>query len=182
MIPKKEFYFIRHGQTDQNVTGIYTEEDIPLNPTGMGQAKKIESVIATLPIQTVCHSPLLRARQTKELITPRVEAPHFELQNLTECNIEIWNTMTPLGKKALQANIPLVTNFMKSVAKGLIEALSYPGPVLVVAHGGVHWAICHYMDIASPWHINNCVPVHFVPNEKGEWVANYLVPSATHPV
>lgn len=174
MFPKKEFFFIRHGQTDQNVSGIYTEEDIPINATGRKQAEEVESIISLLPVQSVCHSPLLRAKQTKELITPRLSIPHIELLNLGECNIEIWDAMTVHGEKVHKAHVPSVQNFMQNVANGLQEALSHPGPVLIVAHGGVHWAICHHINVSPPWEIDNCIPVHFTPNEKGEWTAKKL--------
>lgn len=174
MFPKKEFYFIRHGQTDQNVTGIYTEEDIPINATGRKQAEEIEHLISLLPVQSVCHSPLLRARQTKELITPRLLVPHVELTNLVECNIEIWDAMTALGENAPPSEVLSVKKFMQNVAKGLQEALSHPGPVLIVAHCGVHWAICHHINVPPPWQIDNCAPVHFAPNEKGEWTSKKL--------
>src|SRR3989338_1461541 len=101
MILKKEFYFVRHGQTDHNL--LEGEEkgdhpaDIPLNQTGRGQAATIEPMIALLPIQTICVSPMKRAQETKEIITARVEAPHYEVEGLGECSGKIWQEMGRLG-------------------------------------------------------------------------------------
>ncbi len=54
--------------------------------------------------------------------------------------------------------------FMERVVIGVNQALSFPGPVLIVAHGGVHFALCHHMDIQEHTKtIDHCVPVHFYP-------------------
>lgn len=61
MILQKEFYFIRHGQTDHNKSAPKIDhEDISLNDIGWQQANEIESIIAALPIKTICFSPLKR--------------------------------------------------------------------------------------------------------------------------
>ena len=58
MILHKEFYFVRHGQTDHNLLEGRDKgdhpDDISLNETGKNQAKFIHSIISTLPIKTVC--------------------------------------------------------------------------------------------------------------------------------
>ena len=72
MITKKEFYFVRHGQTDHNVMEGKDKgdhpADIPLNAVGRNQALLIEPTIALLPVQTICASPLKRVQETKERI------------------------------------------------------------------------------------------------------------------
>lgn len=72
MILTKEFYFVRHGQTDHNIhDGKHKDghpEDIPLNKTGGNQALAIKLLIALLPVQTVCCSLMKRAQKTKKII------------------------------------------------------------------------------------------------------------------
>ena len=59
IIHKKEFYFIRHGQTDDNIFHCKVDhDDVSLNTTGFQQAQNIEPIIANLPIQSICFSPL----------------------------------------------------------------------------------------------------------------------------
>ena len=69
MILQKEFYFLRHGQTDGNVSlsSKTSHGDIPLNQTGLAQAQEIEPLISLLSIKSICFSPLKRAQQTKEI-------------------------------------------------------------------------------------------------------------------
>jgi uncharacterized phosphatase len=82
--------------------------------------------------------------------------------------------MTSLGTMAyLQAKDP-VRKFMQQVLKGINQALEQKGPVLIVAHGGVHWALCCFLGVECEWAIDNCVPVYFtVENEK--WSARRLI-------
>ncbi len=176
MILEKEFYFIRHGQTDHNISAKETI-DLPahiiLNSTGLMQANEIEPIIASLPIKTVCCSPFKRAQQTRDIICSRLSTSHYEIEELGECSRSIWQEMTALGITAyLQAKVP-VRNFMNQVLKGINQALTQEGPILIVAHGGVYWALCCFLGIECEWVIDNCVPVHFKV-EHGKWTVQKL--------
>ncbi len=172
MILKKGFYFVRHGQTDHN-KGILTDdhEDISLNETGIEQARNIEPIIAGLPVQSVCFSPLKRAIETKEIITKRLSATHFEIPNLTECNGDVWSMMTEIGEQAFISEEKAIQIFMQKTLQGINEALAMPGPVLIVAHGGIHWAMCCLMGINDDWFIDNCVPLQYSIADDGKWTA-----------
>lgn len=176
MITKKEFYFVRHGQTDGNIAALKQDHvDIPLNATGREQARLIEPIIASLPVKTICYSPLKRAKETRELACANLNATHAELTNLSECNTQIWQKMTALGKHAKATSQEPVYSFMQRVLKGINEALSYDGPVLIVAHGGIHWATCCFMEIEEhDWIIDNCIVTHFSIKEDGGWNARKL--------
>lgn len=179
MIPKTEFYFVRHGQTDHNISKEMEKKDhpaeIPLNATGRSQAQSIEPIIASLPIQTICCSPFRRAQETKEIITPRLSAPHREVPDLGECSSAIWKTMYTLGPQAPHSEEEPLFTFMQRVKRGLNHALSLAGPVLIVAHGGVHFAMCSLMNIAQhEWLTDNCVPIRFFVDKEGHWKAQKL--------
>lgn len=179
MILKREFYFVRHGQTDYNILEGKDKGDhpgdIPLNKTGRDQAAKIEPIVARLPIQTICVSPMKRAQETKNIITPRLQVPHHEIDDLGECSSKIWKEMARLGIYSSMPDSGDVHLFMKRVRNGLESALSLPGPSLIVAHGGVHWAACCLMSIAThEWALENCGIVHFFINAAGNWVAKKL--------
>ncbi len=171
MILQKEFYFIRHGQTDHHKGLDLDNTDIPLNVAGEHQARNIEPLIATLPIQTICFSPLIRAKQTKDLIASSISVKHHELEDLKECCWNTWNDMTSQGQKSKIEFTGSVKEFMYRAVQGINQALSLPGPVLIVAHGGVHWAMCYFMDVDCNWAIDHCVPVHYSLDGQGQWVA-----------
>lgn len=179
MIPKREFYFVRHGQTDHNILERKDKGDHPtdisLNQKGKEQAAEIEPIVALLPVKTACVSGMRRAQETKTIITSRLQVPHYEIHDLRECSAEIWGALTKLGMYS-----PIPTDgpaflFMEQVRRGLCRALSFPGPCLVVAHGGVHWAACCLMNIKQhEWLLENCGIVHFSLNANQEWVAQKL--------
>lgn len=178
-ILKREFYFVRHGQTDHNILegkhkGDHSAE-IPLNQTGKEQATRIEPLIASLPIQTICASPMIRAQQTKELITPRLRAPHHAIEELGECTAKEWGTMAQMGMYSPLPEEGAARFFMDRVRQGINKALTLEGPILIVAHGGVHWATCCLMGIQShDWSIPNCAVVHFSIGNDGNWNGRIL--------
>lgn len=176
MILKKEFYFIRHGQTDGNIVPSLkiNHDDISLNKTGVAQSHCLEPLVSSLPIKTICSSPLKRARETKEICCAKLSAAHYEIHNLGECNSAIWQKMTSLGEKAREYPEEPVYSFMQQVRAGINEALSKEGPVLIVAHGGIHWAMCCFMNVSHEWVIDNCRLVHFSISETGQWQARQL--------
>jgi broad specificity phosphatase PhoE len=62
MIPRREFLFLRHGQTDWNREGRYQGlRDIPLNETGLAQARAAATALAAQRIDRIVASPLDRA-------------------------------------------------------------------------------------------------------------------------
>lgn len=176
MIYKKDFFFIRHGQTDHNVSDIKTDHyDASLNPIGLRQAQIIEPIVASLPIKSVCCSPLKRAKETKEIVCSQLKVIHYEIPELTECTMQIWSDMIACGACAYESDQAHVRAFMERVLTGINQALSCEGPVLIVAHGGIHWAICCLMEITEHnWVVENCLPVHFSIGTEGKWKATKL--------
>jgi uncharacterized phosphatase len=179
IIVQKEFYFVRHGQTDHNISTENKKgdhpHDIPLNETGRNQAKLIVPIISKLPVKSVCSSPLKRVQETKQIITHNLQVDHHDIPDLGECSAKIWKEMSHHG---MYSSLPTQGDallFMERVKNGLNHALTLPSPSLIVAHGGVHWAICCLMGIDQHnWSINNCVPVHFSFGTDGKWVAKVL--------
>lgn len=176
MIHKKEFYFIRHGQTDYNVSNVKIDhEDVSLNETGRKQAQAVEPIMASLPIRAVCCSPLKRAIETKEIIASRLQVRHYKIPELGECTLQIWTDMNACGLQAFDSPHMHVRAFIKQVLTGVNQALSVEEPALIVAHGGIHWAICCLMGITEhEWIVGNCLPIHFYPDSEGKWKARTL--------
>ncbi len=79
-----QYVLVRHGQTEWNraltSAGTYTERfrgraDIPLNATGLEQARRAAAWLAREPIDALYASPLQRTVQTA---TPIAESHHLE--------------------------------------------------------------------------------------------------------
>ena len=62
-------YLIRHGETDWNIDRRYQGiEDIPLNNTGVMQAKLCAKALSNMQFDAIYSSPLTRAYDTAALI------------------------------------------------------------------------------------------------------------------
>lgn len=71
----KTVYFVRHGQSEMNAQNRYGTSDTPLSPLGREQAKDTAARCVALPIDVIISSPIVRARQTAEIIRDHIEAP-----------------------------------------------------------------------------------------------------------
>lgn len=180
MILQKEFYFVRHGQTDHNVLEGENKSnyllDISLNEIGRNQARLIEPIISALPIKTICSSPLKRAKETRDIISVSIRVPSVEINDLGECSAHIWNEMVRFGMHTSFPKEEVVQQYMERVQNGINTVLSLEGPSLLVSHGGVHWALCYLMGIhGHKWIIDNCVPVRFSRGNNEKWTARKLI-------
>ena len=65
----KTLYLVRHGQTDWNIGRIVMgQKDVPLNETGREQARNLKKQIENLHFDICYSSPLVRAKETAEII------------------------------------------------------------------------------------------------------------------
>ncbi len=78
---KKIVYFVRHGQSDDNVAAVFQGVDSPLSKTGHEQASKIANRINEADFQALISSPQSRAKTTAEAIAKLTDKP-VELSDL----------------------------------------------------------------------------------------------------
>lgn len=84
---KKTIYIFRHGQTDYNMSRrVMGQLDIPLNKTGQAQAVELANKISEEPIQAIYTSPLLRAKQTAQILADKIGIPIIPDKRLMERN------------------------------------------------------------------------------------------------
>lgn len=75
-----DLYLVRHGETEWNrLRRIQGLTDIPLNDTGREQARRTGLLLTRRPIARVYASPLIRARETAELIAAELGLHEVEL-------------------------------------------------------------------------------------------------------
>lgn len=82
-----KIYLVRHGETDWNLAGrLQGSTDIPLNEQGKQSALKTAQYFKAngIAISTIMTSPLMRARQTAQIIADVLAIPVIEQQALTE--------------------------------------------------------------------------------------------------
>lgn len=161
------FTYIRHGQTDWNLQSRpMGQQDIPLNPTGIQQA--IDARKSLKDIRVICHSPLLRAKKTAEILNEELNCPMFCIDNLKEFYLgkyqgqpkEQWFKDWKEGK--LTEDVEPYEDFLHRALSGINESLSISENVLIVAHGGVYWAVEHFAKLEKT-SLPNCKPALHLP-------------------
>lgn len=180
MLIEKTFYYVRHGQTDYNaedrMQGLL---DIPLNETGIAQAHAAKQHFEGIEIGSVVCSPLVRARRTAEIICEVVQKPINVLDELHECNLGVrdghlkaqWYEDWKAGRleiEGAESYEELIERSRQAVNRAISE---YPGPVLVVAHGGVYWAIKRHAGLPEDFRLANCRALKHEPptGNGGAW-------------
>lgn len=69
----KKLYFLRHGQTEMNVAGIYAGViETPLTAEGKRQAKEAGKAAKDLGIDLIVASPLGRAQETAQIVAKEI--------------------------------------------------------------------------------------------------------------
>ncbi|WP_170291538.1 histidine phosphatase family protein [Heliobacterium mobile] len=93
-----KIYFIRHGQTDENIIPLQARFTIDtfnsmmdssplsvrLNPTGIKQVESVAAQLVHIPFQTIVASPFRRAQETAAILARRWNRDVVTLDNLGE--------------------------------------------------------------------------------------------------
>lgn len=65
----KTVYFVRHGESDGNISPVFQAPDSPLSAMGREQALYVAKRVAKLSFDALVASPMERTKQTAEFIT-----------------------------------------------------------------------------------------------------------------
>ncbi|MCE7480633.1 histidine phosphatase family protein [Microbacterium profundi] len=154
---------VRHGQTDWNLDRrIQGSTDIPLNETGRGHARAAAALLAGTTHHAIYASPLVRARETAQIIAGAIGLAQPELvSDLREREFGeaegmlVADYIDRYGD--WHADVPKAENFDQVAERALaaLDVISLASrrrsaptaeSVIVVAHGGVIRAL---LDHAS---------------------------------
>src|SRR5690348_14903819 len=182
-LTRTPFWFLRHGETDWNARGISQGNvDIPLNATGLAQARSAANMLRHRGIATIVSSPLSRAKVTADIVAEALGLPVQIDRDLREVAFGVqegqgmsdwfagWlqGTFTPEGAESF------ATLRQRAVA-GLNRALALPPPVLVVGHGALFRAIRSAMGVEPTRRTQNAMPIFCAPPAPGgtAWSLDY---------
>ena len=133
------FWFLRHGETDWNARNLSQGNiDIPLNPTGLAQARSAAELLRNRGVDTIVTSPLSRARVTAEI-----------------------------AAEALGCLVVVEDGLRERAVAAVNRATAHPPAVLVVAHGALFRALRSAMGLDPYVRTRNAVPFWCEPGADG---------------
>jgi probable phosphoglycerate mutase len=179
------FWYLRHGETDWNAQGLSQGSvDIPLNPTGLAQARAAGPLLRNRGITSIFASPLSRARVTAEIVAEALELPVTIDPDLREVSWGVqegkamadWFTDWVEGRMAPDGAESFPELRRRGVA-GVNRALGNPPVVLVVAHGALFRALRSAMGVEPNMRTRNAMPMWCAPPAQGQrsWTIEYSV-------
>ena len=161
-IDMTKFYIVRHGQTDYNKEHrILGRLDIPLNETGIEQAKNIADSFRNVHFDAIYYSPLTRAKQTASEILKKhgnaefIEAPEIIERDFGDYGGESNNVEPPyygLWDYSLESKAIKGGESMEDIKKRVFPFLDKllaerkNQNVCLVCHGGVGLIIREYFE------------------------------------
>ena len=156
-----KIYVTRHGQTDYNKSRMMQgRSDIPLNETGIMQAKTRRESLGDIKFDAVYSSPLVRAIQTAEIIgnvsrediildDRIIEADFgkYELMGYYSTGLAMMGYWTfpeifpaPGGVETIKEMVDRTSSFLRDLEQKDYEK------VLVACHGGIIRPIRGYLE------------------------------------
>lgn len=160
----RRFIFLRHGETEGNARRVYQPPEIPLNPTGLAQARRAAEYLRAHSVARILASDMRRAWQTAEAAAQIVGAPVIAEPRLRErwfgdlvgqSSAELnWRNEPPNGES--------LPDFIARTQAGFHDALDSEAPTLLVAHGGPLYVLVFSLgaDLLEQ-HIANATPLLF---------------------
>src|SRR5262245_38057287 len=150
MLTRQPFWFLRHGQTDWNRAGkCQGRRDVPLSMQDETEAEAAAPQLKHLAINAICCSRLQRARRTADIIGKTLDAPVTEIGGLEEMDVGPYEGVADYSwVKAWREDEPVAgiepfPAVRVRVGEAVNRALGSASHVLIVAHGGVFWALQH---------------------------------------
>jgi phosphoserine phosphatase len=176
---------VRHGETEWNRAGRFQGQiDVPLNENGRGQSQKAKSFLKDVPLDLAFTSPMLRPKETAEIILEPHSQINLELssglseiahglwEGKLEAEIEAtypgelrrWRTIPELVQMPEGENLQQVWDRAIPAWQTIVEevgASDRSRTALVVAHDATNKVIlCHLLGLktADFWKIKqgNC--------------------------
>jgi broad specificity phosphatase PhoE len=171
------FWFLRHGETDWNIDSLAQGNvDIPLNQTGLAQARTSAGKLRNRGIRTIVSSPLSRARDTANIVAEALGLPVEFDEGLREVAFGV-NEGKPIAEQwfldwlngvATPEGAESFASLRARAAEAINRAVAKTAPVLVVAHGGFFRALRADMGLEPNVRLPNGTPYFCEPGSP--WV------------
>jgi broad specificity phosphatase PhoE len=172
---RRPYWFLRHGETDWNRENrTQGSTDVPLNESGLAQARLAASLLRGRGIETIVCSPLGRALRTAEIVAEALGLTVQVRQDLREASFGVhegevmgeWFAAWVDGRVAPEGGESFADVRVRVVA-ALNEVLAGGLLTLVVGHGGVFRTVRAEMGFVAAVRTPNGVPLFCEPDAGG---------------
>ena len=155
-----KLYFVRHGESEANTRHVISNRESPFGLTALGkkQANILADQLKDILITAIYSSPVLRARETADILSQSLRQPYQVNEALSEYDCGILEDRSDAASWIMHREIAedwtLHHNYLRRPEGGesfvdiqnrflpFIEALTHNGlhtnhHILVVGHGGL---------------------------------------------
>jgi len=175
------FWFLRHGETDWNTRNLAQGSvETKLNARGQEQAEAAAEALKGRGIASLFSSPLVRARETADLVGDAIGVMPVIEPDLRETSYGIeegkvmgewfgdWTAgnFTPDGAESFD-------HLMARAVGAVNRCLAFPAPVLIVSHGAFFRALRGAMGLERNVRTPNATPFWCAHGQNG-WQLNPL--------
>ncbi|MGH7041626.1 MAG: histidine phosphatase family protein [Acetobacteraceae bacterium] len=187
VLARTPFWYLINGETDWNARNLSQGNiDIPLNASGIAQARAAAELLRGRGIASIVASPLSRARITAELAGEALGLPVAIDEGLREVafGVQEGQPMSDwfaewIAGRATPAGAESFAALRNRAVAAVNRATTHPPPVLVVAHGGLFRALRAAMGLVPNVRTRNGVPFWCAPGPVGNsWVLTPAEPGA----
>lgn len=150
-----KLYFLRHGQTDENVKMAGNPaDDVLLNQPGIQQARNLAVELKDIKIDAIISSPLNRARQTAEFVNEyhrlpiKLDTAWRERDLESYLTLDVWHDAFDFDKDIQLENSEPLAKFFERIYTALdsLKQDYEDKTVLLVSHGGVQNCLYAYAN------------------------------------
>ena len=147
---------------------------MPLNANGRAQAEAAAPLLAGQGIAAIVSSPMLRTRETTDIVNQVLNLPVSYEPDLREVvfggmegkPLQPWFTEWMEGRATPEGAESFAALTARAEA-AMTRVLALPGPLLIVAHGGIFRAIRDLMGLTKEGLTPNGVPLFCQPTPTG---------------
>jgi probable phosphoglycerate mutase len=161
-------YFVRHGESEANRLHVFSNRDLPhgLTETGRAQMQRLAERLVGIPFAAIHASPVLRARQSAEILSARLCLTYTTTAALAEFDMGVlegrsdaasWRRYEALldawlSNREWHARIEGGESFDDVRARFMpfvdsLRRATLGGPALLLGHGGLF--ICMLPQLLS---------------------------------
>jgi broad specificity phosphatase PhoE len=193
-----QVYFIRHGQTDSNLTGfaIHADNNGPLNTVGVGQVEQTSRLLFKIApkIDLIVSSPYIRTQQTAEIIAKAYNLPVFLEKELSEADFrdmngktidEVYETLQKQSQMSGGTNSTQAGETWQGIADRMVDVIKQTQQagfqnIIVVSHSiTIHIAITKLLSLeagsqADIHQAYDNASISAITNQNGAWTVQFL--------